>query len=446
MNQHTTRTDVEKYSPEWLCVQVDRWQDRHVNALAEFLETSFLRHFLNIFIFVSALILSWTAARTFQFPQDAVAPGGYFFGARYLRHMNIILVIIAIGSCASYIQRRNLPRLQLLGFIAAIIATIVFKNPSMPESLFFLDLFLSYFFFVTFYLLFRRWKRPYLRWHHYLSVLLAGLSFRGLEYYCHFDIPYFVEVGRFFMVLSFLTVEDRFQVSEFQNLEESLSYLLSPAHLISPLPLQSCQWAYKNAWKIRLQGLWDIAISCVYLVAAYAIHNYIADKNSFSNVVENLSLGFLRYIYYFLGSYAVMNLPVGIMRWYGVALPDVFKWPLLAASPLERWQKWNTYYYNWLSKMVFFPAIRITGSLSLSVAFVFFITFLLHGGPRVLVPSSPDWSYFISLFYFFSMHGFLVYLSLRFKNWWPPSSTVHGWWGVLTMTLLMIIIHRVVMV
>jgi hypothetical protein len=52
----------------------------------------------------------------------------------------------------------------------------------------------------------------------------------------------------------------------------------------------------------------------------------------------------------------VASLQIGAMRMIGYDVPERYRYPLLAASPIEWWRRWNTYVGSWFQSYVFFPS------------------------------------------------------------------------------------------
>lgn len=69
---------------------------------------------------------------------------------------------------------------------------------------------------------------------------------------------------------------------------------------------------------------------------------------------------------------------VGLRGWW---VPECYRYPLLADSPLDFWRRWNTYFGSWLSRYVLVPLSRRMGTLAVGVKLptALFLTFLASG-------------------------------------------------------------------
>jgi hypothetical protein len=68
------------------------------------------------------------------------------------------------------------------------------------------------------------------------------------------------------------------------------------------------------------------------------------------------ALGLCMYmIMFYLGHSGRASFQIAGMRMLGFAVPERYHYPFLARSPLEIWQRWNTYLGTWLQRYVFSP-------------------------------------------------------------------------------------------
>lgn len=158
-----------------------------------------------------------------------------------------------------------------------------------------------------------------------------------------------------------------------------------------------------------------------------------------------LVMAWLMYIQYFLYSYIGLHLGVSLGRCLGLSLENGTRFSLLAVSPLERWRRWNTYFYGWLFRFVFVPVYRRIRNLLLAIQIVFLVTLLLHDTRYLMSYPLVDHAsrlFFVKLdFVFFQLHGLAVYVSAYFPKWTQDSSSKKGWWGVFGTHALMTGIH-----
>ena len=92
-----------------------------------------------------------------------------------------------------------------------------------------------------------------------------------------------------------------------------------------------------------------------------------------------------------LGGYAahsgLASVQIGMMLQLGYRIPERYNYPLLARTPMEFWQRWNTYVGSWAKRYIFVPITldrrwRKANRLALGKATGFFLAFvgvgLLH--------------------------------------------------------------------
>lgn len=98
---------------------------------------------------------------------------------------------------------------------------------------------------------------------------------------------------------------------------------------------------------------------------------------------------------------ALASLQIGLMGLIGYNVPECYRFPLLARSPQEFWQRWNTWIGSWARRYVFFPvslwlrrhlktvswAVQVTAGVLVTFLFIG----ILHDAPmlvkRALQPS-----------------------------------------------------------
>jgi D-alanyl-lipoteichoic acid acyltransferase DltB (MBOAT superfamily) len=100
------------------------------------------------------------------------------------------------------------------------------------------------------------------------------------------------------------------------------------------------------------------------------------------------------YVLRLLAGYAAhsgtASVQIGLMRMLGHEVPERYRYPLLASSPIEFWRRWNTYVGSWARRYVYVPAatklrrrlgptpIRAAVAVSLAVLLTFGVVGLLH--------------------------------------------------------------------
>lgn len=160
------------------------------------------------------------------------------------------------------------------------------------------------------------------------------------------------------------------------------------------------------------------------------------------------ALGFAQYLHMYFLSYFMLNAGLIVGRLFGLRLAPGTHFALLATDPVERWRRWNAYYYAWLFRFVYVPVMRGARSEFLATQCVFFVTGLLHSGSAVallLLPFAPTSveSYVRHSFVFFQLHGLALFATRFFPLSFRDPRTGRGWLGVLLTWMLMALVHTV---
>lgn len=249
------------------------------------------------------------------------------------------------------------------------------------------------------------------------------------------------------MPLSLLMAEAHIGMAAFPPLSSRvLVFLISPINLIFAQPISS-QFLKDNANEIELaiRGFADLAVAMIFF-AAPTIWSYFTGEGPFvpsaNPLLKMLILGYGNYIYYFMVSYAVFRLACGLGRVCGYSLPEPTYFPLLAATPQERWRRWNIYMYDWFFGLFFLPTIRKTSSLAIALFVTFTATLLVHMltefvGLAFENVTGAIIEHLRGQTIFFLYHGLLVYLALRTQRFWPSGRTRKGWLSLAATHLLM---------
>lgn len=266
-----------------------------------------------------------------------------------------------------------------------------------------------------------------------------------------------LQLYRYAMIYSSVAVVDQ-QNSKgyYHQLGRHISYFLSPTHLISPLPVPSKEWhslSNKTGY-LKVKSLLFLIISWVFIILAGRLDqlrnsSYATDEYGFGT---SLQIGFINYIFYFLVSYANVNIIVSLLWWFGKNIPNPYRLPLLAPNPQDRWRRWNTYFYDWSFRYIYFPVVKKVSSSFLGIVAVFLVMSFFHMS-NVTDDYSVEFSeiqmsagvstIFIRKIVFFMLHALMVYGGIKFKNFFPNEYSKSAWWGVLAMLFLMSAVHAV---
>jgi hypothetical protein len=71
-----------------------------------------------------------------------------------------------------------------------------------------------------------------------------------------------------------------------------------------------------------------------------------------------IAYGVLRVCSEYAAHSGLASLQIGVMRQVGWIVPERYRFPLLATSPVDFWRRWNTYVRVWLEAYVFLPLSR----------------------------------------------------------------------------------------
>jgi hypothetical protein len=133
----------------------------------------------------------------------------------------------------------------------------------------------------------------------------------------------------------------------------------------APIEAQASRWRF--AARIGL-GFTVLMLQGALVVALPALGlGYDAGDIRFTTV-QGYGVFVLMLYGQLLGTYAshsaVASLQIGAMGLLGWRLPERYRYPLFATSPLDLWRRWNIYLGHWLQRYVFLPlALRWQGRL-----------------------------------------------------------------------------------
>ncbi|RYZ87483.1 MAG: hypothetical protein EOP04_11605, partial [Proteobacteria bacterium] len=186
--------------------------------------------------------------------------------------------------------------------------------------------------------------------------------------------------NRIIFIFSVFVAERLSRTQASGNFWDRLVFFFNPAYLFTPLPLKSSQLNDEDDVFSLVKGCYDIVLCTLAMAAAQAIdHKYIADQVVYMDL-SLIETGYYKYLIYYFRSLAWIGFPIAICRLFGMRMNDYFDKPLLATNPLDRWRKWNTYYYQWFYSFIFFPLLKRKHSVFFAVMVVFFVTLVLHLG------------------------------------------------------------------
>ena len=120
----------------------------------------------------------------------------------------------------------------------------------------------------------------------------------------------------------------------------------------------------------------------------------------------------------------VASLQLGLLQMMGYRIPERYRYPFLATSPMDWWRRWNTYVGAWFRRYVFAPLALHLGrgflrghtrtSKGLAVVLTFGLSGLIHEVAQFSMGAPLRGAIFMLLM----AHGFLLVV------WFPISSAV----------------------
>jgi hypothetical protein len=74
-------------------------------------------------------------------------------------------------------------------------------------------------------------------------------------------------------------------------------------------------------------------------------------------------LGLLQFLALYAAHSGLASVQIGAMRQIGWVVPERYRYPFAATSPMDFWRRWNTYFFKWLEAYVYLPlALRAARS------------------------------------------------------------------------------------
>ena len=438
-----------KGSPLWLEGLLNEIHRNIVGfALAKITKHSFRTHLFNALVFFVFTGLGFIWPYFLEAIDFRGRDRDFVLVSRYLLFASPIFYTIALGTIVHYVDRSLLGRLQSAGFLFILACTYFFYAGSLHDfkwSSLTINIAASYIPFIAFWLLTTQIQTIFRIPIVVIALYLSLFSMRMGEVWVDDYLPMFVDTPRLIFIFSILFAETVARIQK--SIDRDSHYIFAPMHLLTPLPLEAADRVLDSDFSHRIRGLFDVAMASFFLIVAFSIKELIGPEAPEVIGWQWLLYGFLNYLYFFAGSYAWIVMPVGLARWWGWNIPDGAHYPLLAVNPMERWRRWNIYYYNWFYKFIFIPSYRWTRSVFVAVILVFLATFFIHSGKLSydLLFFDPEVfrKRFFVLVSFFVGHGLIVYLGLKFPSIWPSNASPKGWLGIIAVLFLMSILHTI---
>ena len=226
--------------------------------------------------------------------------------------------------------------------------------------------------------------------------------------------------------------------------KELKNKLMFPFNWIFAMPTDSHEYSVvkKTNKKITI-GLVSVLFGSQALYLLYLIKSSISFSYSGNNFFDFFKFGLYIYTYFYLFSFGISKVYYGCGNLIGHDWADPFDTPLLAHTPSERWRRWNTQYYNFYNRYLFFSLRKNGVSLFGCIFIIFIFSAVIHFD--ISSYNSTDLKYIVhsikQLLIYFILHGLLVFISIKYPKMWGDKSKMTGWIGVLLTNFLMMAIH-----
>ena len=249
---------------------------------------------------------------------------------------------------------------------------------------------------------------------------------------------------RYIFIFYLVLVDQSFQKTEkFSLFSKSIFF---PGQLIYPIPTQPYYWLLVDTEinRNRIKGIFDLLICAGFTFLLFELEDWYI--KIFQLGPSWLLSSLVEYVGIYLFSCVSISTPVAIGRLLGYSLPSAYRIPFLAASPHERWRRWNTYFYNFYCWFFYLPFLKKTNSVFISITATFAITAFFHsreGNPFNFFSHMGPLHIFNSTFIFFLAHGFVVYLSMLIKSRIWDGKRREGWIGVGVTWICMLVVHSI---
>lgn len=400
---------------------------------------------IKITLFFILFILYGTFLKLTYFNYDFIA----FYGKQIESNPFVLLALLALvilgfDTVLSYLIKPRHLKILFNGFFSCLFIFFIMKNHYFFEIS--KTIFLFYLFFNFLHLMLSR------------IIMRQSLSIK-ISFFIGLEIIFFylliltdqsalvysfnvLIIFRYCLIFTNLPPE---KLSPFnpKTMIEVLSYVFTPTHLLSPVPINFKSWeSMTEDSRLKIKSTLFLFFSIIFLILGLILKDYRYTINILNspNLLKNWIFGAVNYFYFFCNAYVSITIPVCIAWWFGVNIQPAFALPFLATSPQDRWRTWNTLFYDWFFKFIHLPIFKKTKSLALSIFIIFLVNVIVHANVRVNLFATEDISEYFSfknLIIFNFIQALLLYLGLRFSDYLPSGNKKSGWLGVVFMFILM---------
>lgn len=433
---------TKAYSPDWIARKISDFR----NKIEEAVSRAFAPSKLSLFIWLSVGIFAVAF-----FTQFYNGPMDFVLHKKWIKFLCLVIAIMFF--CRIFNPSRinfNFARFMLVSGIVTTVSFMAFAMIAGEARSYFIVLVLVIGTRVLLEGCFYFFKNQSLR-RKIVFALFAAVSvlnvfsyfsngwfeFAVLEYMRSERLLYLIYIP----LLEFGTVSE-LSWAEAQRLFRT--QLWFPLQLIYPIPTRLHYWLpAPNKMRMQIRGYFDVVVGFSYLFLYTRMSEVHFAKYSLPNVWRVFQYGTFVYIETYFLSCGLISIVVGSARLFSFNMPDPCSMALLAASPFERWRRWNLYFFNFLRWSVFIPFLKKTSSPFVAVMMTFLATSLFHSfGSHPFVFIAPQVKYFaVNGTAFFMAHGLAVYLSLKYKLQIFDGARLRGWLGVAVTWIMMIGIH-----
>ena len=434
---------METGSPDWISLKIQDFRDEFELRVAQS-ESNFNLLFL-VALFIIGTITAYFYAGL-RYTQEFSEIDSFRYSKLYYSYPFLAALSIFFVSCFFLSKKKiNLDLMRSLFFIGAFLLLCIDRDRHF-------NVFLGLYFMTAatltiavFWLSLNfepLWRRLVAFLFFSLILFVSSYLSSGWE---AFEVLHEASPQRFIFLIYIAFATE--YTTRATSLKQFTRSILFPFQLIYPLPTQLYYWDDASDTEHRLiviKGIVDLFICSLLTIGLLNIRVLENLTNEFG-IIAFLKEGLLSYLSVYLFSCVSISVPVAIARILGYRFPSAYNLPLLAASPQDRWRRWNTYFYNFYCWIFFIPFYKKTKSLFLAVMLTFLITSFFHSNSEsFLVHVTADLPLQVSrsIVCFFLLHGFVVYGGLKWKSPLLNGEIKKGWAGVILTWIAMILIHN----
>jgi hypothetical protein len=93
-------------------------------------------------------------------------------------------------------------------------------------------------------------------------------------------------------------------------------------------------------------------------VARHLCESQVLASSAKAAALFGIGWGLARFVEIYAAQSGLASLRIGLMRQIGWVVPECYRYPAAATSPMDFWRRWNIYVRTWLEAYVFLPLAR----------------------------------------------------------------------------------------